>query len=406
MQARTTAGRTTAARRMLARTTAGGATVIRPEQVRVTAGSVTADPMAMAPRTRVVRHLPVTGPAAAPMTLGTKTCPGTCTLTTEQPTSAPQLTRARTTMPSVQRTGRAETCARRPGLPCLCRARPLLRAAPARPARARPAHKTGAAHPQARAWPGVPCRTLAGWSCEPGELSRVGPVTAEVARDLALAAAADATCDWKVIVVGRSGRAVAVAKVRRSRADAQVRSAGSPSAAASGSGDAGVVGWITLTIPAGLLSPTATPLSPTATSAEKELAGSGPLAKVLAAALRAGAKAFSARRSRIAAGGCAHEEASPDYRVPDSMRALVEARDQTCGFPTCRQPAWRCEQDHTIAHRLGGPTCPCNLSPECPRHHHLKHLPSWRLDQPRPGVLTWTTPARLTHTVTSAPYPV
>jgi len=252
----------------------------------------------------------------------------------------------------------------------------------------------------------VPWRTLAGWSCEPGELSRVGPVTAEVARDLALAAAADATCDWKVIVVGRSGRAVAVAKVRRSRADAQVRSAGSPSAAASGSGDAGVVGRITLTIPAGLLSPTATPLSPTATSAEKELAGSGPLAKVLAAALRAGAKAFSARRSRIAAGGCAHEEASPDYRVPDSMRALVEARDQTCGFPTCRQPAWRCEQDHTIAHRLGGPTCPCNLSPECPRHHHLKHLPSWRLDQPRPGVLTWTTPARLTHTVTSAPYPV
>jgi hypothetical protein len=51
-------------------------------------------------------------------------------------------------------------------------------------------------------------------------------------------------------------------------------------------------------------------------------------------------------------------------------------------------------------------TCPCNLSPECSRHHHLKHLPSWRLDQPRPGVLAWTTPARLTHTVTSGPYPV
>ena len=280
----------------------------------------------------------------------------------------------------------------------------------ARPARASPAGAQDRRGPPAslhlagRAVLCVPWRTLAGWSSEPGELSRIGPVTAGVARDLALAAAADVTCDWKVIVVGRSGRAVAVAKVRRSRADAQVRSAGSPSAAASGSGDAGVVGRITLTIPVGLLSPTATPVSP-ATPAEKELAGSGPLAKVLAAALRAGAKAFSARRSRTAAGGCTHEEASPDYRVPDSMRALVEARDQTCGFPTCRQPAWRCEQDHTIAHRLGGLTCPCNLSPECPRHHHLKHLPSWRLDQPRPGVLTWTTLARLTHTVTSAPYP-
>ena len=164
-----------------------------------------------------------------------------------------------------------------------------------------------------------------------------------------------------------------------------------------------MVGRITLTSPAGLFHPAVGP-------AETEPAGSGPLAAVLAAvlaaALRAGERAFSARGSRTAAGGCSHEEASRGYRVPDPMRALVEARDQTCGFPTCRQPAWRCEQDHTIAHRLGGPTCPCNLSPECSRHHHLKHLPSWRLDQPRPGVLAWTTPARLTHTVTSGPYPV
>jgi hypothetical protein len=245
----------------------------------------------------------------------------------------------------------------------------------------------------------VPWRTLAGWSCEPGELSRIGPVTAGVARDLALAAAADVTCEWKVIVVGRSGRAVAVAKVRPLRAGGRARSRDSASAAAGGNGDVGVVGRITLTIPAALFQSAVSP-------AETEPAGSGPLAAVLAAALRAGEKAFSARRARTAAGGCSHENASPGYRVPDPMRALVEARDRTCGFPTCRQPAWRCEQDHTIAHRLGGPTCPCNLSPECARHHHLKHLPSWRLDQPRPGILTWTTPARLTHTVTSGPYPV
>jgi hypothetical protein len=228
-----------------------------------------------------------------------------------------------------------------------------------------------------------------------------------VARALALAAAADATCEWKVIVVGRSGRAAAVAKVRRRRTVARARDGDPAPAAVRGRSDVGpgVVGRITLTIPASLL-------HPAAGSAREELAGAGPLAEVLVAALRAGAKALSARRPRTAAGGCAqvaggctHEEASPGYRVPDPMRALVEARDRTCGFPTCRQPAWRCEQDHTIAHRLGGPTCTCNLSPECSRHHHLKHLPSWRLDQPRPGVLTWTTPARLTHTVTSGPYP-
>src|SRR5262249_54425317 len=121
----------------------------------------------------------------------------------------------------------------------------------------------------------VPWRALAGWSSGPGELSRIGPVTAGVARDLALAAAAGVTCEWQVIVVGRSGRAIAVAKVRRPRADARA------------SGAAGVVGRITLTIPAGLL-------HPAAGSAAQEPAGSGQLAEILAAALRTGAKALSA----------------------------------------------------------------------------------------------------------------
>jgi hypothetical protein len=249
----------------------------------------------------------------------------------------------------------------------------------------------------------VPWRTLAGWSSEPGELSRIGPVTAGVAHDLALAAAADVTCEWRVIVVGRPGRALAVTTVRRVGSGARGRGGSAAPAAAGGSDHLaavpGVVGRVTLTIPVGLLGPVAMP-------AAQDLAGASGLAKVLGTALRAGAKALSAQRTRTGPGRCTHREASPGYQVPDSMRALVEARDQTCGFPTCRQPAWRCEQDHTVAYRLGGATCPCNLSAECPRHHHLKHLPGWRLDQPQPGILTWTTPARLTHTVAPGPYPV
>jgi hypothetical protein len=249
----------------------------------------------------------------------------------------------------------------------------------------------------------VPWRTLAGWSSEPGELSRIGPVTAGVARDLASAAAADASCRWRVIVVGRSGRAFAVTKIRRVNSGARGRNNSAASAAAGDTERAGavlgVVGCITVTVPASLLSSTAMP-------ATGDLTAAGVLAEVLVRALRAGADVLTARRSRVRPGGCTHEEASAGYRIPDAMRALVEARDQTCGFPTCRQPAWRCEQDHTIAYRLGGVTCPCNLSAECSRHHHLKHLPSWRLEQPRPGVLTWTTPARLTHTVAPGPYPV
>ena len=260
----------------------------------------------------------------------------------------------------------------------------------------------GTSYLNGRAVLSVPWRTLAGWGCEPGELGRIGPVTAGVARDLAWAAAADVTCEWKVIVVDRAGTAVAVAKIRRMQAGTRGASGSAAGITAAGSGRAGtrpgVVGRITVTMPVDLLDAAAGP-------AARELADSGELGKVLVAALTAGVKAFSARPPQTGRAACVHEEASPSYQVPDSMRALVEARDQTCGFPICRQPAWRCEQDHTIAYRLGGRTCPCNLSPECSRHHHLKHLPSWRLDQPLPGILTWTTPARLTHTVTSGPHP-
>jgi hypothetical protein len=48
----------------------------------------------------------------------------------------------------------------------------------------------------------VPWRSLAGLSGEPGQLGRIGPVAATVARDLAEAAMADQTCEWRIVVVG------------------------------------------------------------------------------------------------------------------------------------------------------------------------------------------------------------
>src|SRR5262245_58787566 len=90
----------------------GRAAVIQPGGVRVTAGRMTAGrvaagPVTVAPGIPAVRRLPRTGPGAPPMTRGTRTRPGTCTLAGEDPTSAPQPTRANTT-PPVRRTGRAE----------------------------------------------------------------------------------------------------------------------------------------------------------------------------------------------------------------------------------------------------------------------------------------------------------
>jgi hypothetical protein len=41
----------------------------------------------------------------------------------------------------------------------------------------------------------------------------------------------------------------------------------------------------------------------------------------------------------------------------------------------------------------------------CRRHHGAKQVPGWRLEQPEPGLLTWTLPSRRRSTVAPEPYP-
>jgi len=84
---------------------------------------------------------------------------------------------------------------------------------------------------------------------------------------------------------------------------------------------------------------------------------------------------------------------------------LIKIRDRRCGYPGCRRPAARCDDDHTIPHHQGGKTCECNLYPLCRRHHQAKQEPGWRLDQPEPGILTWTLPSGRRYTTAPEPYP-
>jgi hypothetical protein len=74
------------------------------------------------------------------------------------------------------------------------------------------------------------------------------------------------------------------------------------------------------------------------------------------------------------------------YRPPAAMRRLIERTHPICAFPTCDRPAPGCDLDHTTPWHQGGPTCPCNMSPLCRRHHRLKQHPQWHLFQPWPGL--------------------
>jgi Domain of unknown function (DUF222) len=108
----------------------------------------------------------------------------------------------------------------------------------------------------------------------------------------------------------------------------------------------------------------------------------------------------------IETGSCSHRREAPGYRIPDSLRHLIKIRSRRCGFPGCRRPAIRCDDDHTIPFHLGGKSCECNLYPLCRRHHRCKQSPGWHLEQPAPGRLVWTSPSGRTYTQTAEPYPV
>jgi Domain of unknown function (DUF222) len=267
----------------------------------------------------------------------------------------------------------------------------------------------------------VPLRTLAGLSGEPGQLSRIGPVTADVARCLAEAAAGNRFCEWRVIITDAKGHAIAVTRpvLRPAGTQADRRRADSGSTLAPS-----WVARITLTLPIGAL-------ADGDVRARCSRARAGRVAAILEAALTAADRAAGTNRAASTSGtvsadghcdrepgeagpvagvsasrDCKHDGAVSGYRVPASMRAFLEARDQTCRFPSCRQPAWRSDMDHTIAYHLGGRTCRCNLSAECRYHHKLKQLSDWNLSQPTPGFLVWRTPARLTYAATPDPYPI
>ncbi|MFG2015444.1 HNH endonuclease signature motif containing protein [Actinomadura geliboluensis] len=90
--------------------------------------------------------------------------------------------------------------------------------------------------------------------------------------------------------------------------------------------------------------------------------------------------------------GDEEEHGLPGYRPSAAMRREVEARHETCVFPSCNRPSHHCDLDHTVPWRPGT-TCRCNLAPLCRRHHRLKQRPDWRLVQVWPGLLIWVAPS-------------
>lgn len=80
------------------------------------------------------------------------------------------------------------------------------------------------------------------------------------------------------------------------------------------------------------------------------------------------------------------------YRPPAALTDYIRARDQVCTFPTCQQPATKCDLDHSVPFRDNGRTSAANLTAKCRRHHLVKHHAGWTTVQHTDGTITWTSP--------------
>ncbi len=239
----------------------------------------------------------------------------------------------------------------------------------------------------------LPWATLSNGGPEPGYLTRLGPITPAQASYLARLAASDPAVDWRIVLTDDTGRAIAVTRIRRGRSPTRPARAG-PASNPPGDSDSSLVRRVTVIVATAELA-VASGCGP---QADGQLAMLAPA--IIAAARQAASQAADRTAAdAAAAGGCAHTQVSQAYQVPARLREYVNLRDLTCRFPTCRQPAWRCDCDHSQPYDEGGPTCCCNLGALCRYHHKLKQHPLWRLDQPTPGHFTWTTSAGRTYTI-------
>lgn len=134
-----------------------------------------------------------------------------------------------------------------------------------------------------------------------------------------------------------------------------------------------------------------------------DLDGYGPIDPQTARELAAHAPSFRRILTHPETG--AHLSYGRDsYRVPADLAAYLRVRDGTCRFPGCSRRAAGTDVDHTVDWDFGGATEHTNLAHLCRKHHRLKHLTRWRVQQGPRGELRWTSPAGREHVSTPAQF--
>jgi Domain of unknown function (DUF222) len=204
----------------------------------------------------------------------------------------------------------------------------------------------------------VPAGTAYGWSCAPGEIGGWGLTDPDDTRRLLQAASMHPRARWRVTQLAADGTAAAHGCAR------------------------GQHPWIP------------PPVNGTSRA--------GPDTRQ-AAALAEFLRALNITFTPIAKGSCDHASREDRYTPSRKLKDLIRARTARCTATGCGAQAVHCDLDHTLAYPAGI-TCQCDLAPACRRHHRCKQAPGWRLAQPEPGIMHWTTPSGRSYTTRPTVY--
>ena len=254
----------------------------------------------------------------------------------------------------------------------------------------------------------LPLATWLGWSQSPGDIPGFGPLDAAESRDLAGALADHPATQWCLTLLGPDGRPVThgCAGGKRPPPASHPDPAGPPGPPPSEPPPSEPP-------PSEPPTPEPPPCGPPPSGPPPSgppPCGPPPSSPPASTADRRGDAALARWLARLRliplTGPCDHAGLSIRYRPSLKLQHLVRVRRPTCTFPGCRQPARRCDIDHTLAFDHGGLTCLCNLGPLCRRHHRCKQAEGWNLSQNTPGEFLWTTPSGRRYTTRPALYPV
>lgn len=125
-----------------------------------------------------------------------------------------------------------------------------------------------------------------------------------------------------------------------------------------------------------------------------ELAGHGPITADMARAIAGDATWTRLLTDPVS--GIVTDYGTTRYRPPPSLTDKVTATHPTCRGLGCRQPASRCQIDHTIEFP-DGRTADHNLGPRCAHCHLHKHHAGWETHQLLDGTFLYTSPSGHTY---------